>query len=321
MEHEPVGPAGAPRRSTTRPVVLLAVSLAGGAVLAGTFLLLRPDRPDDGAPQPPGRGDAPFPTRETTGVPEGWEPVRVVRGDLEVDTPGAVVEDVRILDGSLLVDATDVTVRRVEILGGGINNFPGPVCSDGLVVEDTTIRSSGPTTEDQLPAIAYGGYTALRVLLDGVPEGFRVGGAGSGCGPVTVVDSFASVRYPDDCTDWHGDAVQGYDGPALVIRNTTLELVQTADCGGTAAFFYPADQGNTTVDVDGLLVSGGGYPFRLGTAGTVSDLAVVDGSWTFGPIDVRCSALTEWDAAVVEAAPDGTVRRLRPLPCDTDGGG
>ncbi len=52
----------------------------------------------------------------------------------------------------------------------------------------------------------------------------------------------------------------------MTLRNTTLDLDITG-CGGTAPFFYPSGQDNTSVDIDGLLVKGGGAPFRLGTPG------------------------------------------------------
>jgi hypothetical protein len=41
---------------------------------------------------------------------------------------------------------------------------------------------------------------------------------------------------------------------------------------------------------------GQGYPFRLGTPGTVNGLRVVEGSWIFGPVDVDCSLVSQWEA-------------------------
>ena len=150
-----------------------------------------------------------FPTLSSVGVPAGWTPVRVVNGDYTVSTAGAVVQDLRI-NGSLIVNAPNVTVRRVEMLGGSINNFVGPTCRNGLVVEDTTIaRGPGQTTSGDWPAIGAGGYTARRVKIDGLPEGFRVGGVENGCGPVRIEDSYARVVSPDNCGDWHGDGLQG----------------------------------------------------------------------------------------------------------------
>ena len=241
-----------------------------------------------------------FPAPGTTGVPAGWSPKSTRTSDLRVTAAGSLIEDLRIVGANLLVDAANVTVRRVEIQGGRIVNDPGSACRNGLVLEDVSvIRRPGQTTRGDEPAIGPGGYTARRVKIDGLSEGFRVGGKSVGCGPVTIEQSFARIRYPDVCGDWHGDALQGYDGPALTIRNTTLELVETSGCGGTAPFFYPAGQGNTSVTVDRLLVKGSGYPFRLHMPGTVTGLRIVDRSWGYGPIDVTCSAITKWDASIV----------------------
>ena len=167
------------------------------------------------------------------------------------------------INGSLIINAPNVTIRRVEVIGGSINNFQGPTCQNGLVIENTTVRRGSGQTSGDFPAINAGGYTARGVLIDGLPEGFRVGGVGD-CGPVVIENSYARVVAPDVCGDWHGDGLQGYFGPALTIRNTVLEFIERSGCGGTAPFFVPDGQGNTSVDIDGLIVIGGGYSFRLG---------------------------------------------------------
>jgi Domain of unknown function (DUF4082) len=271
------------------------------------------------APQP----SASQPNPSNTGVPAGWAPKQTRTTDLRVTTAGAVVEDVRLVNADLVVDAPNVTVRRVEIQGGQINNAPGTTCRNGLVLEDVSmIRSPGQVTTGATPAIQVGSYIARRVKIDGLPEGFRAGGkAAYNCGPVTVQDSFARVRYPDQCGDWHGDGLQGYDGAAVIVRNSTLELIGSGGCGGgTAPFFYPSGQGNTSVDVDGLLVKGGGYPFREGMPGTVKGLKIVAGSWGYGPIDVKCSAVTSWQADIVTVTADYQPTAVRAQPCNTEGG-
>ena len=202
-------------------------------------------------PEPDADGDADatpvdgaFPTQATTGVPAGWTPAQVVNGTYRITTPGAVVQDLQV-NGSIEVAAPNVTIRRVEVVGGGIDNFAGPTCQSGLVVEDTTIRrGTGTTRATDPPALGAGGYTARRVEIDGLPEGFRVGGRVAGCGPVVIESSWASVVRPDECGDWHGDGIQGYRGPALTVRQTSL-ILDEAGCGGTAPFFYPHSQGNT----------------------------------------------------------------------------
>ena len=260
-----------------------------------------------------------FPTARTTGVPRGWTPRRTINGDHVVRRPGAVVSDLRI-NGDLVIAAPDVTVKRTDVVGGQINNWAGSVCHSGLTVRRTTVRRApGQTTTGDEPAFSAGGYRAYRVRIDGLPEGFRVGGKDA-CGPVVIKRSYATVVSPDVCGDWHGDALQGYDGARLTLRMSRLELVETDGCGGTAPFFYPAGQGNTSVDIDGLIVEGGGYSFRLGAPGVVRNLKVVGKGYFYGPIDVKCSVVDEWQAEIVRLDTSGqpvTVRRQR---CNTEGG-
>jgi Bacterial TSP3 repeat len=263
----------------------------------------------------------PLPSPANTGVPAGWEPERTRTEDLRVTEPGAVIEDLLLENADLAIDAPNVTVRRVKLQGGSINSFPGSTCRNGLVVENTTIEPEpgldyGNDTEG---VIGYGGYTARGVKIWHRGEGFRVGGEEDNCGPVRIEDSYAEVTPPHPCGDWHGDGLQGYGGPALTVRNVTLYL-DIRGCGGTAPFFYPSGQGNTSADIDDLLVKGGGYPFRMGTAGSVSDLRIVDGSWEFGPVDVKCSALNGWDAQIVKVNADyQVVKTVRPARCEGSG--
>jgi hypothetical protein len=254
-----------------------------------------------------------FPTPTTTGVPRGWKPKQVLTYDLRVTRPGAVVRDVLLKNADILVEAPNVTLRRVELRGGAINNWPGEDCNRGLVVERSTI---GPPPgqnygNDSEGVIGYGGYTAKGVKISRRSEGFRA----SGCGPVRVENSFALITPPRPCGDWHGDGLQGYDADAVRVRNVTLEL-DIEGCGGTAPFFVPADQGNTSVDVHRLLVIGGGYPFRLGVSGTVTGLKVANRSWAFGPVDVICSEVSEWEAEIVEVSPEYEITsHVRPVRC------
>lgn len=261
-----------------------------------------------------------FPTPRTSGTPRDWKPKRTIHGDRRVTRRGAVIRDLRIINGDLIVAAPDVTIRRVQIRGGRIWNETNGRCHNGLLVARTTIaRSPTRRTRGDTPVIGPGGYVARRVKIVGVPEGFRVGGRSVGCGRVRIVNSFARIRYPDVCRDWHGDALQGYGGPRLVIRNSVLRLVERSGCGGTAPFFYPRHQGNRRVVVDRLLVAGGGYPFRLGQPGRVTGLKVVRRSWGYGPIDVNCPAVNTWRASVVMVRA-GLTRKVRNLRCSTRSG-
>lgn len=260
-----------------------------------------------------------WPTEATTGVPLGWVPKTTRSGDWRITTAG-VYEDVRVT-GSILVDAANVTLRRVEVRGGHIDNIPGSTCRNGMVLEQVTVRRGTTTRDSDPPAIGDGGYTARSVAILGNPEGFRDGGRSLGCGPVTIENSYARVVSPDVCSDWHGDGIQGYDGPALTVKNVAIDFEEVR-CGGTAPFFVPYAQGNTTVNVDGLLVSGGGFAFRLGVPGLVKGLRIVADSWGYGPIDVRCSAITGWEAGIATASTlEQADAVVKPQLCQTEGGG
>ncbi len=261
-----------------------------------------------------------FPTRKTTGVPSGWAPKTVRTGDYVVTQAGAVVEDLRLSNGVLYVRAANVTLRRVELVSARIINEYAGRCYSGLRIEDTSILRG--STDVGMPVVESGGYTALRVKIDGPSEGFRIAGNDVGCGPVTIQDSFVQVDPPDRCVadkvDWHGDGLQGYMGVAVTVRNSTITLNEQPGCLGTAAFFYP-DQGNTRVTIEGLLLAGGGYVFRLGTPGSVSGLKVVDDSWVWGAVDVQDCRQVTWGAGneVVSVNADGTLRSMGTLGCVT----
>lgn len=264
-----------------------------------------------------------FPTPATAGVPAGWTPTQTINGDYTVRTPGAVIEDIRIVNGTLVIAAPNVTVRRVELVASFLTNYQGPTCQSGLLIEDTTFVLPTGQLMDWDPVLQSGSFTARRIKFENIPEGLRVGGVDDGCGPVTVEDSYLHITAPADCTnnnDWHGDGIQGWTGPPLTVRNTVIEMVEKPNCGGTAPFFYPRNQGNTSADIDGLIVKGGGYPFRLGTPGTVRNLNIVNDSWTFGPIDVNCSALSVWDAHIVNLDANGQPVTIRTQPCNTNTG-
>ena len=268
--------------------------------------------PRSPSPPPPGG----FPNRASTGVPAGWTPSQTRSTDLVVRQAGAVVQDILLQDADLIVDAPGVTIRRVKLQGGEIDTRPGSTCSGGTVIEDSTIEPPPGANESSEgePAVGVGGYTARGVEVWRRTEGFRVGGAESGCGPVRIEGSFAKIVIPDGRCDLHSDGIQGYDGPPLTVVNTTIDFNE-ADCG-TAPFFVPDGQGNTSARVDRLLVMGGGYPFRLGVRGSVSGLKIVDRSWGYGPLEVRCSVLSGWDASIVTITPDYQIARtVRSLPC------
>lgn len=286
--------------------------------------------PTPGGPTPPG-GPPPaggFPSPATTGVPAGWSPAQTRTTALQVNQAGSVVEDVQLDNADIVVNAPNVTIRRVKLRGGRITNAVGGGCQPGMTVEDTTIEPppGANSATDGEGVIEAAGYTARRVEIWRRAEGFRAGGNGSpGCGPIRIEDSFAKIVIPNlpngDCDgSYHSDGIQGYGGPPTTLVNTTLDS-REAVCG-TAPFFFPKNQGNTSVAVDGLLVMGGGYPFRLGVPGPVSGLRIVKDSWVFGPIDVACSQVSSWNASIVTIDADYQVAStVKAQPCNTETGG
>lgn len=269
------------------------------------------------SPSPPAAGA--WPTPATTGVPAFWQPVTVRATTLTVTTAGALVEDVELGNGAnLIIAAPNVTVRRVRLVGGYINNQPGAACNNGLRLEQVTIGRATPMPEsDQEGAVRYGGYSADRLKVDGWIEGPRISGRSAGCGPVTITNSWIRAQRPDTCVDWHGDAMQSYDGAGLTLRNVTLWL-DRRDCGATSALFVPSGQNNGPVDADRLMVRGGGWSVVNGAGGRMTNVLFDSGTWAYGPIDIACSLLSEWSGQVVTIGADwqpATV--VRTQPCNT----
>ncbi len=264
-----------------------------------------------------------FPTPKSAGVPENWKPAQTRATDLVVTKAGTVVKDVLLTGGAgIIVNAPNVTIRRVKLQGGRITNYAGPRCKGRMTIEDTAIEplagaSDSVETEGVIDAASY---TARRVKIWRRSEGFRVTGTDfPGCTSVRIQDSFIKIVIPEGRCDLHADGIQGYGGPHTSVVNTTIDF-REATCG-TAPFFVPKDQDNTTVTVKRLLVMGGGYPFRLGVPGSVTGLKIVNRSWEFGPIDVACSLLSRWEADIVTITSNYQIKKtLRAQRCNTENG-
>jgi Bacterial TSP3 repeat len=280
-------------------------------------------------PNPPG---AP-PNPSTTGVPNGWQPAQTRSSSLTVSTPGAVVENILFTgNASLDIRANNVTVRNVKFSGSGQiigDNGTNPNCSTGVLIENVSFEYPGGYDPSGTPVIQWIGATVRHVEVQpGRSEGIFVGGKDQGCGPMTIEHTLIKIADGRDC-DLHADGIQGYGGDAVIIRNVVADS-SLANCG-TAPFFYPHSQGNTSADIDGLLVIGGTYSFRLGMPGKVRNLRIGDAppgpygsghSWAYGPIDVRCSAVSEWSANIVNYdANYNTTGVVRSQPCNSNGGG
>jgi hypothetical protein len=251
------------------------------------------------SPPPPGG----FPNPASTGVPAGWEPAQTISTELEIRTPGTVIEDVRFTDSAnILVYADNVTIRRVEMLGGFITNQYGdaPVnCGHNMLIENVTFKQQpGQFVSSDYPVIGEGSYTARAIEVDGRGEGPRL----SDCGPVTIENSFLSIRGAEAgtaaCEAVHSDGVQAVYGVGATARNNTI--IFETPCGTSPWFVVDPAVNKGNYVVDRLLVSGGGYTFRHEVTGSVTGLRIVDQAWVAGPTDgVDCSKLSSWEAKLV----------------------
>ena len=251
------------------------------------------------SPPPPGG----FPNPASTGVPAGWEPAQTVSTDMEIRTPGTVVEDVRFTDSAnILVFADNVTIRRVEMLGGFITNQYGdaPVnCGHDMLIENVTFKQQpGQFVPSDYPVIGEGSYTARAIEVDGRGEGPRL----SDCGPVTLENSFIRIHGADEgtaaCDAVHSDGVQAYYGVGGTARNNTI-IFETS-CGTSPWFVVNPSINTGKYTIDRLLVSGGGYSFRQQVTASVTGLRIVNDAWVYGPTDqLDCSKLSDWDAKLV----------------------
>ena len=60
---------------------------------------------------------------------------------------------------------------------------------------------------------------------------------------------------------------------------------------------------------------------RLGVPATVRNLRIVEGAWGYGPINVRCSVVSSWEAAIVRLDGEGQVAAtVRAQSCNTEDG-
>jgi len=232
-------------------------------------------------------GRAGFPNAATTGVPAGWQPAAVHAGDLWVREPGTVVADLHVT-GSIQVRAHDVTIRDTKVDGVIWNQENDSVQYGGLLIEDTEVGPDTGVLEWADAAVGTSGYTARRVEIHGVTDGFRISGD-----DVRIEDSFVRLsEIPGSCA--HLDGVQGYGGgERVVVHHNTIDA--RGSCSTSAVFMASA---SPHIDLQDNLLLGGAYSIHLNqlevpTHFVVRGNRVVDGSYDHGPSEVLDSgALT-----------------------------
>lgn len=110
---------------------------------------------------------------------------RTASGSLTITHDGTVVDSLDV-HGSLDIKANDVTIRNTRITYGGyhaVRIYPGAV---GTRIIDSSVEC----LRDRTNGIVFGGYTAIRVAVDGCRNDFM----GSATNPAVIVDSTVDGR-------------------------------------------------------------------------------------------------------------------------------
>jgi hypothetical protein len=232
------------------------------------------------APEAPRYTPGGFPNPASTGTPAGWQPAATHDGNLIVGQPGAVIENM-LITGDVNVQAPNVTIRRSRVYGT-ISNYSGSQQFGGLLIEDVEIGpDSGVNTDSTDGAVGTYGYTARRVEIHNVVDGFRVAGDN-----VRIEDSYVKVgQIPGECP--HYDGTQGYYGGSnVVVHHNTID--DRGQCVTAAVFFADSSE---QADVQGNLLLGGGYSIHLNQVEVPSTFVVrgnrvVEGTYQYGPIRI-----------------------------------
>lgn len=251
-----------------------------------------------------------FPTPATTGAPNTTA-FAAKPGGTVINTPNAVIDGWHVT-GTLLVNAPGVTIRNSWI-EGYLDNEATALGSARMTVTDTTIGN--PSKCDPQPGVGEHDYTATRVRIIGMGDGFRVSGSN-----VTVTDSF--VQTCDDPNN-HDDGLQIYC-PAgsvpqpcqnVLMRHNTLSNALTRNF--TAPLFGGDNPGGPNGQLanstfDGNLLWGGVFsiylygqnltiqhnriatnPWKDPSSGTTYN------GWVYGAVDSTCSTVTWLDNRTV----------------------
>jgi hypothetical protein len=230
---------------------------------------------------PPALGQS-FPTAATTGVPAGTSLTTV--SSVNLSSAGQVL-DGRLVTGDVTVSANNVVIRNSEIRGRITNSSGG-----SFTIQDSLV---GPVSGcASIEAVGYSNYTARRVRMRNVSDGFRVSGSN-----ILIEDSF--VLLCSQSGD-HSDGIQGYvGGNNVTVRHNTIDQRPANDV--TSPIFF-ADNSRAATIVDNLIM-GGGYTLRIHDdfnpdvgPWIVTGNRIVNGAWTGGPVDTTNTncATTTW---------------------------
>jgi hypothetical protein len=206
-------------------------------------------------------------------------------GSVTVTTNGAVIENLDI-KGMITINADNVTVRNVRVTNNGEKYLISIATGrSGIVIEDVELDGRRVATH----GIVHGGYTARRVNMYAVGDGFRAGSN------TLIEDSWVHGLGHDGAHDPspHLDAVQALGGSNITIRNNRLEGPWRSQ---TSAIIFTAHFStyNNAV-IEGNLLSGGTFTLYVRSTSNhsvgnvlVKDNVFVRNSWKFGHLS--------WDA-------------------------
>ena len=234
--------------------------------------------PEEEAAAAPSYRPGTHPNPATTGVPAGWTPAGVHEGDLWVYDAGTVIEDL-LITGDLQIRATGVTVRRTRVMGIIWNQWDDDEQFGGLLIEDVEVGPDSGILNWGHGSVGTAGYTARRVEIHNVTDGFRVSGD-----DIVIEDSFVKLSVREgECN--HLDGVQGYGGGRNVtIRHNTIDA--RGNCGNAAVFFGDS---SPEADVQENILMGGAFSLRLHqvevpTVFVARNNHVVNGEYDYGPL-------------------------------------
>jgi hypothetical protein len=242
-----------------------------------------------------------YPTATSTGVPAG---TTLTNSGGMVITAANTVVDSKNVTGSIDIRAPGVVIKNSKISGIVVNDNIST--HHAFTITDSQVGSDTGCSTFGNGAIGIENYTATRVKVVGYSDAFRVAG-----GDITIQDSWVKLCATDP--NAHSDGIQAYGasgGQNIVIRHNVIDQRSVLEGTATSPIFIPndgANQGNQglQVTVDDNVVAGGGFSIRVFgdlpfTAPSVSGNKIVNNTWAYGPFDLNCSRIGDFeDNAVV----------------------
>jgi hypothetical protein len=251
------------------------------------------------APPSASRAVSGFPNPASTGIPAGTAFARTVSGDYTARSANERIDRWHIT-GNLYLAVAAVTITNSQVDGVVGNGQAGPASDQRFTITDSTV---GPPTgcRSADSGIGESNYTATRVHVRGVSDGFGVTGYGTANpkrSDVLIQDSFVELcGVPSD----HSDGIQAvYGGSGVTIAHNTINQLPcskaarfpvswrcTPDAAQTAPVFI--SDGSIAADVRDNLFIGGSSSIRINYAPggrySATGNAVVKDAWIFGPVD------------------------------------